>query len=381
MDGLGHLDVICGRVGGLHVRDYPGHVRVAGLGQVVLVTRPAGSALDPVAGVEVVRGGQPLAARREVVALPPAHPLLVPVVLLGPGAAQGLDRRDLPQPGRGLGRANSVQQHEAVPADLPGPLPAGIFSLGEPVAIDPGPVAVRPPGVDQRGKPAGGGCGQGFQRRPQRLAHEFHPVQHTHRGQHVRGVSPLPSASAQQPGTRQPRQHHIQDLLFQPMVDQPGPEVPQDSEIEARIIQLQAEQELPVQPGPHLVGGLPVRQPLRVLQHRHQRQRPGRDRGPAHPGEGRSEILVREQRSERLPDPDSQGPPRERSPHHPSRQLRHPIIRSRFQRHLPPSFHQRSRHPGRLTTRICPKYELPNGVLQGEVEVNSSWKCQWSGAG
>ena len=39
VDGLGHLDVIGGRVGGLHVRDYPGHVRVAGLGQVVLVAQ------------------------------------------------------------------------------------------------------------------------------------------------------------------------------------------------------------------------------------------------------------------------------------------------------------------------------------------------------
>ena len=84
VDDRGHLAVICGRVGGLQVGDHPGHVRIAGLGQVRLAARPAGSALDPVAGVQVVGGGQPLRARREVVALPPAHLRPVPVVLLVP---------------------------------------------------------------------------------------------------------------------------------------------------------------------------------------------------------------------------------------------------------------------------------------------------------
>ena len=245
----------------------------------------------------------------------------------------------------GPGRAGGVQQREAVPADLLGPLPAGVFALGEAAGVDPGAVAVRPAGAGQRGKPAGGGGGQGFQRRPERLAGEFHPVQRAHRGQHVRGVGPLPPAGAQQPGTGQPLQDRLQHPFFQPVPDKAGPEVPEDGEVEAGIVQLQAEQELPVHPGPHLVGGLPVRQSLRVLQHRHQRQRPRRDRRAAPPGEGRGEVLVREQRPERFRIRTARVP-RERRPHHLGRQLRHPVIRPRFQRHLIPALPPRSGHPG-----------------------------------
>ena len=70
----------------------------------------------------------------------------------------------------------------------------------------------------------------------------------------------------------------------QPVPDQAGAEVSQDGEAEAGIAQLQAEEELPVHPGPHLVSGLPVRQPLRELQHRHRRQRARRGRRAATPG-------------------------------------------------------------------------------------------------
>ena len=364
VDSLGHLGVVHGRAGGLHVRDQVGRVRLAGLREVDLVARPAGSALDAVAGVKVIRGGQPLSAWREVLALPPAHLLPVPVVLLVPGLAQGPDRRDLRQPFRGPGRADGVQQREAVPAGLPEPPGPGVFPLGEAIGVDPGAVAVRPLRADQPGKPAGSGCSQGFQRSPQRLADEFHPVQRAHRRQHVRGAGPLPPAGTQQPGTRQPRQHYLQHPLLQPVPDEARAEVPQDGVVEAGIIQLQAEEELPVHPGPHLVSGLPVRQPLRELKHRYQRQGTRRGRRAATPRKRRGKVLVRQQRTERLTDPDGQGPLRERGPHHPGRHLRHAVVRPQVQRHRAPSSSSTIRSLSRLTMTICPEGAFTNGVLK-----------------
>src|SRR5271165_2240174 len=144
VDDLGHLGIARGRVAGLHVRDQVRQVRLAGLGQVDLVPGPSGPALDAVAGVGVVGGGEPLFTWREVLALPPAHLLPVPAVLLLPGPAQGLDCGDLPQPLRGAWRAGGVQQREAVPADLPEPPASGVFPLGEAVRVDPAAVALDP---------------------------------------------------------------------------------------------------------------------------------------------------------------------------------------------------------------------------------------------
>jgi hypothetical protein len=77
-----------------------------------------------------------------------------------------------------------------------------------------------------------GGCQPApGQRRQERLADELHPVQRADRGQHVRGIGPLPAAGAQQPGTGQPLQDRLQDLLFQAVPDKAGAEVPEDGEV------------------------------------------------------------------------------------------------------------------------------------------------------
>ena len=93
---------------------------VAGLADVDLVAGPPGALFEAVAGVGVVRGGQPESAGREVFALPPLH--LRPglghgaVVVLHPHRAQDLHRRELAQPGRRVRRVHRLQQREPVPA-------------------------------------------------------------------------------------------------------------------------------------------------------------------------------------------------------------------------------------------------------------------------
>lgn len=333
VDRRGDLGVVDGGVGGFHVRDQMRGLGLAGPAGVNLVAAPARPALDAVVGIAVIRRGQPLSGWREVLALPPAHPLRVPVVLLGPGPAQDPDRGDLAQPGRSKRVIDGIQEREPVPAHLLGPLQAGVVSLRESVVVDLGPVAVHPRRVDQRGQPVRDGRGQRFQCRPQRLADELHAVQCAHRGQHLCGIGPLPAPGLQHSRVGQPGQNHVQDPFLQPMREKPGPEVSQDGEVEPRIIQLQAQQELPVHTSPYLVSGLPVGKTLRILQHRHRGQSPRRDRGPSLPGEGHREVIVPEHRTEHFPDSDRQSPLEERGPHHTSRQLRHPFIRPRLQRH------------------------------------------------
>lgn len=88
----------------------------------------------------------------------------------------------------------------------------------------------------------------------------------------MRGVGALPTARAQQPELGAPGQDQVQGLLLQPVPDQPGAEVAEHGEVEPWVVQFQAEEELPVHTGPHLVSGLPVGESLGVLQHRGQRQ-------------------------------------------------------------------------------------------------------------
>ncbi|MQY39723.1 hypothetical protein SRB17_77500 [Streptomyces sp. RB17] len=135
----------------------------------------------------------------------------------------------------------------------------------------------------------------------------------------MRGIGPLPAARLQQSQPPQAFQEQLQRLLLQPMLDQAGPEQAQNTGIEPGIIQLKAEEELPVHAGPHLISSLPVGQPLRVLHHRHQGQRPGRDGRTPQPGKRLGKRLILKQRPQLLPDPHRERPLGERCAYHPDR--------------------------------------------------------------
>jgi hypothetical protein len=79
----------------------------------------------------------------------------------------------------------------------------------------------------------------------------------------VRGISALPATGLDQPQLGQSGQQHIQQRLFQPVVDQPLPESGQHRVIKPRIGQLQTERVFPVDPGPHRISGLPISQVLK----------------------------------------------------------------------------------------------------------------------
>ncbi len=114
-------------------------------------------------------------------------------------------------------------------------------------------------------------------------------------------VGTLPAAHLEQ--AKLPTAH--EQLLKQPLhrtaLDQPGAELAQYRGIKARIGQLETEQILPVDPGPHRLGGLPVGQPLGELHDRHERQPPRALSRPSPHGEQRAEALVIVESAEHVP--------------------------------------------------------------------------------
>jgi hypothetical protein len=99
------------------VHDQVGPVGLAGFGEVGLVAAPAHPALDPVAGMGVIRAADRQSTRWQLPPAAPAQPVLVAVVLLDPDRPQDLDRRDLPQPPWRVGVVDRFQQGEPVGAD------------------------------------------------------------------------------------------------------------------------------------------------------------------------------------------------------------------------------------------------------------------------
>jgi hypothetical protein len=88
------------------------------------------------------------------------------------------------------------------------------------------------------------------------------------------GIGPLPASLREQPGRDQPAEHHPQQLISPVAFGQPGPELAEHRAAEPRVLQLQAQRILPVDPGVDRVRTRAVGGVLGELQHRHQRQLP-----------------------------------------------------------------------------------------------------------
>lgn len=182
-----------------------GPVRLAGLGEVGLVAAPGAAAFDAGAGVQVVGvEDQQLARWQAGLLVPPAHLAAVAVELLDPGRPQYLHRLQVGQPRRRVRAVDRLQQHQAVPANLNGPLGAGLLGLGQPPVVTALTVAAGPLGRDQPSKPRWRHHRQGLQGGAEGLDDLFQPVQVTHGQVDVGGVGALAPAPAQQATLTQP---------------------------------------------------------------------------------------------------------------------------------------------------------------------------------
>jgi hypothetical protein len=162
------------------------------------------------------------------------------------------------------------------------------------------------------------------------------PVQVTDRHTDVGGVGALAPTPLQQATLAQPIKQERQQPLSLAIGEQPRAELGEHRGIEARVTKIEAQRVLPVQPCSHRVGGLPVGEALDELQYQHQRQPRRRPRRPPPCREQLGELLISEQRPQRIAHPHHQASLGEHRPGNPrrlSRDLRQPI---RTQRHRRP---------------------------------------------
>ncbi|OQA19842.1 MAG: hypothetical protein BWY63_01640 [Chloroflexi bacterium ADurb.Bin360] len=238
-----------------------------------LVSHPALPALFAVARLGVVRT---LDARGPVVRtrfaeddLPRAH-----LVLLGPDRAQGLDLGQRRQRrGRRRGR-QPVQQPLPIGAD--GGLQLGLLLVTQPLGHATRSIAFFPGRRDGRPRPGGVGGQQGPHGQPQRLDHQFEPVQLPYFGQHRGAVRALAAPPFEQAQVLQLAQHRLKNPRLGLVLAYPIPKLAQHAEIEPGVVQGQMQGVLPVQAQPHRLGGLAIRLVLQRLEDRHQRQIHGR---------------------------------------------------------------------------------------------------------
>ena len=145
------------------------------------------------------------------------------------------------------------------------------------------------------------GIGQG---RTQGFCQQLEPVHHADRCQHMGRVGPLPA-----PGLDQPRRLALlQQFLEQPLPGltrkQSGAELAENGEVEARVGQLETEQVFPVDPGADGVGGPSIRESLAELQDGDEGEPPGGEGGLPTLGVEVGEVLVAEDGSQLITEPE-----------------------------------------------------------------------------
>ena len=104
-------------------------------------------------------------------------------------------------------------------------------------------------------QPVGGEYGQPVERVTHGLSHQFEAIDAADSGQHVGGVGTLPAACAEQTPLLQEGEQVLEQLLFSAGLAQAVAIVTQHGMTEARVLEFQTEQELPVNATRHGLGG------------------------------------------------------------------------------------------------------------------------------
>jgi len=170
--------------------------------------------------------------------------------------------------------------------------------LGQTRVLNPPAIAVVP---RQRGhglKPVGRDGGHRVERRAEGFRHEFETIQHANGGQHMRGVGTLLPAGLEPTHHPAPLQQLVEQALCGTAGQQPVAEFTEHGKVEARIGQLEAQQVLPVDAGPHRLSGLTVGQMFAELHDRDEGQAPGGEARLATQGEADGKVVILEDRAE-----------------------------------------------------------------------------------
>lgn len=128
-------------------------------------------------------------------------------------------------------------------------------------------------------QPSGGGHGEAVEGVVRRLPDDLDPVERADRGEHMRRVGALPPPGIEQLPRLAPDQQRLEQQTVSFARDQAAAERAQGLGVEARIVQLQPQDVLPIQAGTHGVGRPAIGQALRELQGRRERDRHGASAG------------------------------------------------------------------------------------------------------
>ena len=191
--------------------------------------------------------------------------------VLVPQRSQEGDLRQLVHPGRGGVGVDGVQQRQAVHADLFDEfVGGGVLAAQQAAGLDLAAVAFVParPGDDE----ARAGPGDLLQCRPQSLAQGLDPVQPSHAGDDMRGVGALAAAGLDQPGLFEAFQHQAQQPVGPALQREAGAELRQGGEVEARVVQLEAERVFPGDTVRDGLGSLTVGEVVPELQDGHDQE-------------------------------------------------------------------------------------------------------------
>src|SRR6266566_7724105 len=197
-------------------------------------------------------------------------------------------------------------------------------------------------------------------------------------------AGPTAGPLTDQPGFLQPGQGQVQEPVRPPLLQQPLAEVTQHAVMEARIIQIEAERVLEVDPAPHRLGSVTVGQIEQELQHAHRRELRRRDPRAPVPGIPPGEVLVRPQAVEPVPHPHRCRPGRVASPRHPRGQLRDLDPQAGTDRHHALlRISQGSHIPARLAPRVTAVSQIPRFPTESSLDRDGPWSagrliCLWT---
>ena len=133
-----------------------------------------------------------------------------------------------------VGGLQGVEEKEAILADRLGIGLAFGLVLGQTGLLDPPAIALVPRQRGQGLEPVGRDRGHRVQRGAEGFRHEFEPVQHADRGEHVRRVGTLLSPGGEQAQRPAALQQLVEEELFGAARQQAVPEFAQDRKVETQ---------------------------------------------------------------------------------------------------------------------------------------------------
>lgn len=245
-------------------------------GQMHVVPDPTRVTLFGVMGLRVRRRVHPLSCNGSSVGLSPAQFSLLPKKRRYPDAAPCLSGGYVPDPCRSFWIRDRLSPVPSIVADHQSLFLAGLLAVGESVIFDAVLVSFDPTLLPLPQEPLWSRDCQGIERGTKGFPNSLDAIEAANLRQDRSRVAALSSTGFARPSFSQPHQEQITDSLLLVFRHEALAKLGEDTLITAGIIEVSAEQILPIQSPTNRIGGLPIRKVLQKWHHTHQSQSPRR---------------------------------------------------------------------------------------------------------